>query len=75
VTEAAERQARKLEFSLAWDFQRKEDRAADLLALKELTKILRELASSRMLLPAPRRGVMAASSMRRRSRLREGRFM
>lgn len=42
---AAERQARKLEFSLAWDFQRKEDRAQDLLALKELTKILRELAS------------------------------
>lgn len=27
---AAERQARKLEFSLAWSFQRKEDRAADL---------------------------------------------
>ena len=41
---AAERQARKLEFSLAWDFQRKEDRAHDLLALKELTRVLRELA-------------------------------
>lgn len=41
---AAERQAQKLEFSLAWSFQRKEDRAADLAALKELTRILRELA-------------------------------
>jgi AcrR family transcriptional regulator len=41
---AAERQAQKLEFSLAWSFQRKEDRADDLAALKELTKILRELA-------------------------------
>lgn len=41
---AAERQARKLEFSLAWEFQRKEDRANDLAALKELTRILRELA-------------------------------
>jgi hypothetical protein len=42
---AAERQARKLEFSLAWEFQRKEDREKDLLALKELTKILRDLAA------------------------------
>src|SRR5258707_13545310 len=35
---AAERQARKLEFSLAWDHQRKGDRAEDLQALKELTR-------------------------------------
>jgi hypothetical protein len=42
---AAERQARKLEFSLAWSHQRKEDRAEDLSALKELTRILRELAA------------------------------
>jgi hypothetical protein len=42
---AAERQARKLEFDLAWSFQRKEDRAEDLSALKELTRILRELAA------------------------------
>ena len=41
---AAERQAHKLEFSLAWTHQRKEDRADDLAALKELTRILRELA-------------------------------
>ena len=40
---AAERQAQKLEFSLAWSFQRKEDRAADLAALKELTKIMLKL--------------------------------
>jgi hypothetical protein len=42
---AAERQARKLEFSLAFDHQRKEDRAHDLAALKELTRILRDLAA------------------------------
>ncbi len=41
---AAEKQARKLERSLAWDFQRKEDRALDLAALRELTRILRDLA-------------------------------
>jgi AcrR family transcriptional regulator len=41
---AAERQARKLERSLAWDFQRKEDRALDLAALRELTRILRDLS-------------------------------
>ena len=42
---AAERQARKLEFSLNWDFQRKEDRALDLSALRELTRILRDLSA------------------------------
>ncbi|HEX9904916.1 MAG TPA: hypothetical protein VGA77_08130, partial [Propylenella sp.] len=42
---AAERQARKLEFALAWDFQRKEDRAHDLAALRELTRILRDLSA------------------------------
>ncbi len=41
---AAERQARKLERSLTWDFQRKEDRALDLAALRELTRILRDLS-------------------------------
>jgi AcrR family transcriptional regulator len=41
---AAERQARKIERSLAWDFQRKEDRALDLAALRELTRILRDLS-------------------------------
>jgi AcrR family transcriptional regulator len=41
---AAERQARKLEFSLAWDYQRKEDRALDLAALRELSRILRDLS-------------------------------
>ena len=34
----------KLERSLAWDFQRKEDRALDLAALRELTRILRDLS-------------------------------
>lgn len=42
---AAERQARKLEFSLAWDYQRKEDRALDLAALRELSRILRDLSA------------------------------
>ena len=42
---AAERQARKLEFALAFDHQRKEDRATDLAALRELTRILRDLAA------------------------------
>ncbi len=42
---AAERQARKLEFALAWDHQRKEDRALDLSALRELTRVLRDLAA------------------------------
>jgi AcrR family transcriptional regulator len=41
---AAERQARKIEFTLALGFQRKEDRALDLAALRELTRILRDLA-------------------------------
>jgi hypothetical protein len=42
---AAERQARKIERSLTWEFQRKEDRAADLQALRDLTRILRDLAT------------------------------
>ncbi len=42
---AAERQARKLEFALTWTYQRKEDRAMDLAALRELTRILRDLAT------------------------------
>jgi AcrR family transcriptional regulator len=42
---AAERQARKLEFSLTFGHQRAEDRAHDLAALKELTRILRELST------------------------------
>jgi AcrR family transcriptional regulator len=41
---AAERQAKKLEFSLRWDHQRKEDRALDLAALRELARILRDLS-------------------------------
>jgi AcrR family transcriptional regulator len=41
---AAEKQAKKIERSLAWDFQRKEDRALDLAALRELTRILRDLS-------------------------------
>ena len=41
---AAERQAKKLERSLTWEFQRKEDRALDLSALRELTRILRDLS-------------------------------
>jgi AcrR family transcriptional regulator len=42
---AAERQARKIEFSLTWGHQRKEDRAHDLQALRELTRVLRELSA------------------------------
>ncbi len=41
---AAEKQAKKIERSLAWEFQRKEDRAHDLAALRELTRILRDLS-------------------------------
>src|SRR5436190_5948657 len=41
---AAERQAKKIEFTLALGFRRKEDRALDLQALRELTHILRDLA-------------------------------
>ena len=33
-----------IERSLSWDFQRKEDRARDLAALRELTRILRDLS-------------------------------
>ena len=41
----AEQQARKLELFLAGNYQRRDDRAADLQALRELTRILRELAT------------------------------
>jgi AcrR family transcriptional regulator len=41
---AAERQARKIEMSLAWEYQRREHRAEDLAALRELTRILRDLS-------------------------------
>lgn len=40
----AERQARKIEFGLTYGHQRLEDRAHDLAALKELARILRDLA-------------------------------
>jgi len=54
---AAERQARKIESSLAWEHQRREDRAQDLQALKELARILRDLSTFEdgALRPAPRR--------------------
>jgi AcrR family transcriptional regulator len=42
---AAERQARKLEFALTWGHQRPEERAHDLQALRELTRILRDLSA------------------------------
>ena len=42
---AAEGQARKLEFALVHGFQHKEERAHDLQALRELTRILKELAA------------------------------
>ena len=42
---AAEQQARKIEFALTWGHQRKEDRAQDLAALRELTRILKDLAA------------------------------
>ena len=41
---AAEQQARKIELTLSIGFQRKEDRTQDLAALRELTRILRDLA-------------------------------
>jgi hypothetical protein len=41
---AAERQARKIEFRLTWEHQRREERAEDLAALRELTRILRDLS-------------------------------
>ncbi len=41
---AAEKQAKKIERSLTWEFQRKEDRKEDLAALRELTRILRDLS-------------------------------
>jgi AcrR family transcriptional regulator len=56
---AAERQARKLEFTLAFGHQRPEQRAHDLQALRELTRILKELAafedSARRAAPRPGR--------------------
>ncbi len=42
---AAERQARKIEFALTWGHQRPEERAHDLQALRELTRILRDLSA------------------------------
>ena len=39
-----QRQAQKIEFSLAWGHQRLDQRALDLSALRELTRILRELS-------------------------------
>jgi AcrR family transcriptional regulator len=42
---AAERQARKIEFRLAYEHQRREERAEDLSALRELTRILRDLSA------------------------------
>ena len=42
---AAERQARKLEYSLDWTYQSRENRAEDLAALRELTRILRDLST------------------------------
>ena len=42
---AAERQARKIEFSLTFGHQRPEERAHDLQALRELTRILRDLSA------------------------------
>src|SRR5205085_6481606 len=41
---AAELQGRKLEFLLGWQVQDKERRVEDLQALRELTRILRELS-------------------------------
>ena len=59
---AAERQARKIEFALTWGHQRPEERAHDLQALKELTRILRELsafeASAHRPRPAPESGTV-----------------
>ena len=42
---AAERQAAKIEMHLATGYQNKEDRGQDLAALRELTRILRDLAA------------------------------
>jgi hypothetical protein len=41
---AAEQQARKIELTLSLGFQHKENRTHDLAALKELTRILKELS-------------------------------
>ena len=56
---AAERQAQKIEFTLALGFQRKEDRALDLQALRGLTRILRDLSvlEDSAVRPRPRYGV------------------
>ena len=42
---AAEQQARKIELSLIWGHQRPEQRALDLQALRELTRVLRDLSA------------------------------
>lgn len=42
---AAEKQARKIEFALTWGHQRREERAYDLQALRELTRILKDLST------------------------------
>ncbi len=42
---AAERQAQRIEFALTWGHQRPEERAHDLQALRELTRILRDLSA------------------------------
>jgi hypothetical protein len=43
---AAEQQARKVEFRLTYEHQTREGRAEDLAALKELTRILKDLAAA-----------------------------
>ena len=56
---AAERQARKIEFTLTWGIQRAEERKHDLQSLRELTRILRDLSAledSAARLPPPRQG-------------------
>ena len=42
---AAEKQARIIEFALTWGHQRREERAHDLQALRELTPILKDLST------------------------------
>jgi hypothetical protein len=42
---AAERQARKIEFRLTFEHQTREGRAEDLAALRELTRVLRDLSA------------------------------
>ena len=53
---AAERQARKIEYALSWGPQSGEQRTHDLAALREITKILRELTVlENASAPGPRR--------------------